>query len=106
VFGVVRGRVWEYIELTSAVCCLVRAGDESICDVFETFEVVDTCGCDLEEPPPNTRLKNPGLGATGAAGEGDGAPREATVGEGADGSCHEGTGGKSRNVLALTNSCA
>jgi hypothetical protein len=104
--GVVRGRAWEYMELMSAVCCLAAVDAESTCDAFETFDGLDSCGVDLEEPPPKTRLKNPGLGAAVVGCNGTCAARDATVGEGALASCHGGTGGKSRKVLALTNSCA
>lgn len=103
--GVVRGRAAEYMELTSAGWGLLETGAEFSCDELGPAEAADSCGVDLEEPPPNTRRKKPGFGAAGAWG-GNSGLREATDGDGAEGSCHDGTGGSSRKALALTNSWA
>jgi hypothetical protein len=107
-FGVVRGRVWEYMESMSGNVCFPEAGD-SMGEECDALDVLESCGCDLDElPPPNTRLKKPGLSLGVGAGDCDGnkAFRVLMLGLGADGSCNDGTGGRSRNVLALTNSCA
>ena len=106
-FGVVRGRAWEYIESTSGGLCFAEAGADSSCALFVAFAGLG-CGWDLEEPPPKTRLKNPGFSRGGAPWpcDGKGDFRVDTFGNGAEGSCNDGTGGRSRNVLALTNSCA
>ena len=74
---------------------------------YDALDVFESGGCDFEEPPPNTRRKKPGfsLGAA-AVCVGKNGFRVFTLGLGADGSCNDGTGGRSRKVLAFTNSCA
>ena len=130
VLGVVRGRLDEYIELTSAVCSLLGGGIDSVCGAFDSVEVFDGCACGFADPPPKTRRKKPGLELDEAAAVVVGvvvvaavvivAPADAvdrgcgenngllvtTPGEGVSESCPEGTGGRSRNLLALTNSSA
>jgi hypothetical protein len=106
--GVVRGRLLEYMESISAG----RDWDEdrgSAEVMFEGWEVTAGCVCVFEEPPPNTRLKKPGLslGAGAASWVPNNDFRVPTVGAGAVASWYTGTVGRSRSVLAaLTNSCA
>ena len=105
VFGVVRGRFAEYIEVTSAACGLLGAGVGSVCDAFDRGGGFCCCDWGFAEPPPKTRRKKPGLEAAGGCG-GNNGTLAATLDDGADESCQAGTGGSSRNLLALTNSSA
>jgi hypothetical protein len=96
------------MESMSGKGCLAEAGD-SRGEEYDALELLDSCGWLLDEPPPKTRLKNPGFSLGTAAGVCDGKRdlRVLILGLGADdGSCNDGTGGRSRRVLALTNSCA
>lgn len=94
--------------MSGGLCCLEELGADSVCEVLAALEAFGVWGGAFEEPPPKTRRKNPGFSFGGATGACDGnwGLRVATVGDGAVGSWNEGTGGRSRNVLALTNSCA
>jgi hypothetical protein len=106
--GVVRGRVWEYMESMSGNVCFPEAGD-SMGEEYDALDVLERGGCDLDEPPPpNTRLKKPGFSLGAGAGDCAGKKplRVLMLGLGAVESCIAGTGGRSRRVLALTNSCA
>ena len=84
------------------------AGEDSMRDAFELAEEFDSCGVLFGRPPPKTRLKKPCFSLGGGTGEGMAGAclRVATVGDGAGGSGYLGNAGRSRRLLAFTNSCA
>ena len=77
-------------------------------ELLELAEELESWGELFGRPPPKTRLKKPCFSLGGGTGEGvAGAPfRVATVGDGAGGSGNRGKVGRSRRLLAFTNSCA